>query len=197
MKMPDPPEYVVYTDSELDMVRSQYFALLRNGKEKNYKMSKELCCQLVRNTITSTVAILCAVSSKLEMRAMSQKIDDYYPMLCDADTNMPYVSNYFFLNPNCGQFRNKTNNLSNILSPQLTIYTKMYKRLQNMRSPRKRQGSVQQRGVAFSADNQDMETYTSSSSDNTILLESSDDISEDNSSTGVQIVGKKMKGFFV
>ncbi|KAF1371498.1 hypothetical protein PFLUV_G00277590 [Perca fluviatilis] len=52
-----------------------------------------------------------------------------------------------------------------------------------------RQGSVPQRGVAktalFSADNQDMETDwtdTSNSSDNTILLESNDDISEDNSS---------------
>ncbi|XP_031159496.2 uncharacterized protein LOC116052807 [Sander lucioperca] len=137
MKMPDPPEYVVYTDSELEMVRSQYFALLCNGKEKNYKMSKELCCRLVRNTITSMVAILRAS-----------------PM-----------------------------------GKELTIYTKMYKRLQNMRSPRKRQGSVPQRGVAktalFSADNQDMETDwtdTSNSSDNTILLESNDDISEDNSS---------------
>ncbi|XP_039648964.1 uncharacterized protein LOC120554251 isoform X1 [Perca fluviatilis] len=98
---------------------------------------------------------------KLEMRAMSQKIVDYYPMLRDADPNMPY----------------------------LTIYTKMYKQLQNMRSPRKRQGSVPQRGVAktalFSAHNQEMETDwtdTSNSSDNSILLESNDDISEDNSS---------------
>lgn len=70
-----------------------------------------------------------------------------------------------------------------------------------MRSPRKRQGSVPQRGAAktalFSADNQDMETdWTdpSYSSDNTILLESNDDISEDNSSASVQIVGKKIKG---
>lgn len=211
MKMPDPPEYVVYTDSELEMVRSQYFALLCNGKEKNCKMSKELCCRLVRNTITSMVAILRAspmgrevrYPSKLEMRAMSQKIVDYYPMLRDADPNMPYVSNIFFiyLNQNCGQVSNKTNNLSSILLLQLTIYTKMYKQLQNMRSPRKRQGSVPQRGVAktalFSADNQDMETDwtdTSNSSDNSILLESNDDISEDNSSAGVQIQDKKMKG---
>lgn len=42
MKMPDPPEYVVYTDSELDMVRSQYFALLRNGKEQDCKMSSSV-----------------------------------------------------------------------------------------------------------------------------------------------------------
>ncbi|CAL8326032.1 unnamed protein product [Boreogadus saida] len=32
VKMPDPPEYVVYTDSELDLVRIQYFELLCSGK---------------------------------------------------------------------------------------------------------------------------------------------------------------------
>lgn len=103
VKMPDPPEYVVYTDSELDMVRSQYFDLLWKGKEKNFTMSKELCCRLIRNTITSMVAILRAspmgkevrYPSKLELRAMSQKIVEYYPMLRDADINMPYVSNVF------------------------------------------------------------------------------------------------------
>lgn len=68
----------------------------------------------------------------------------------------------------------------------------MYKRLQDMRSPRKRQGSVPQRGMAkrvlYSPASQDRETDltdTSSSSDNTILLVSNDDISEDNSSAGV------------
>ena len=104
MKLPEPPQYVLYTDSELDMVRSQYFALLRNGKEKDCKMSKELCCRLIRNTITSMVAILRAspmgeeikYPSKVEMRAMAQKIVKYYPMLRDDNTNMPYVSNVFF-----------------------------------------------------------------------------------------------------
>ncbi|CAG6022017.1 unnamed protein product [Menidia menidia] len=163
MKMPDPPEYFVYTDSELDMVRSRYFALLCKGKEKNDKMSKELCCRLVRNTITSMVAILRAspmgkevrYPSKLEMRAMSQKIIDYYPMLRDDDLNMPY----------------------------LTIYTKMYKRLQNMRGRALYHKEEWQR-LLSSADNQDMETdwtNTSNSSDNTVRLESNDDLSEDNS----------------
>lgn len=100
MKMPDPPEYVVYTDSELDLVRAQYFALLQSGKERGFKMSKELCCRLIRNTITSMVAILRAspmgkeasYPSKLEMKVMSQKIIEYYPMLRDTDPNMPHVS---------------------------------------------------------------------------------------------------------
>lgn len=111
MKMPDPPEYVVYTDSELDMVRSQYFASLWKGQEKNFKMSKELCCRLVRSTVTSMVAILRAspmgkeakYPSKLEMRAMSWKIVDYYPMLRDADTNVPYVSIIDLSKPKMGR----------------------------------------------------------------------------------------------
>ena len=35
--------------------------------------------------------------SKLEMKVMSQKIIEYYPMLRDADPNMPHVSNVFFI----------------------------------------------------------------------------------------------------
>ncbi|XP_028297877.1 kelch-like protein 10, partial [Gouania willdenowi] len=61
-------------------------------------MSKELICRLVRNTITSMLAILRAspmgneakYPSKLEMRAMSQKIVEYYPMLRDPDPHMSY-----------------------------------------------------------------------------------------------------------
>lgn len=95
----------MYIDSELGMVRSQYFALLRNGKREDCKMSKELCCRLIRNTITSMVAILRAspmgrevkYPSKLEMKVMSKKIVDYYPMLRYAGTDMPYVSYVFFL----------------------------------------------------------------------------------------------------
>ncbi|KAM4585548.1 uncharacterized protein PAE49_004768 isoform 1-T1 [Odontesthes bonariensis] len=172
VKLPEPPQYVLYTDSELDMVCSQYFALLRSGKEKDCKMSKELCCRLIRNTITSMVAILRAspmgeeikYPSKVEMRAMAQKIVNYYPMLRDDNSNMPYV----------------------------TIYTKMHKRLQNMRSPRKRQGSMPQRGSAkktlfrstgthgdISGEASSEISDTSGSSADTVLLESND---EDNSS---------------
>lgn len=203
MKMPDPPEYVVYTDSELDMVRSQYFALLHSGKEKDCRMSKELCCRLVRNTVTSMVAILRAspmgkevtYPSKLEMRAMSQKIVDYYPMLRDADTHMPYVSHSLLTTISKIERDKKKNVQIYIILPQLTIYTKLYKRLQNMKSPRKRQGSMPQRGrprkTLFSSDDTDNGTEgdlsgeASGSSDYTILLESNDDLSEDNSNAGV------------
>ncbi|KAL2095845.1 hypothetical protein ACEWY4_007993 [Coilia grayii] len=138
VKMPDPPEYVVYTDSELDMVRSQYFELLRNGKGSQSKMSKELFCRLIRNTVTSMVAILRASGSgqeqmypsKSELRAVAEKIVDYYPMLRDS-SDMPYVS---------------ASSLQKYYSG-LTVYSKMYKRVQNIKSPRKRQGRMPQRGV--------------------------------------------------
>lgn len=66
-------------------------------------MSKELSCRLVRNRVISMVAILRAsplgkvvtYPSKHELRAMSQKIVDYYPMLRDAG-GLPYVSIFVF-----------------------------------------------------------------------------------------------------
>lgn len=66
LKMPAPPEYVVYTDSELGMVRRQYFELLHSGKGSQCNMSKELFCRLIRNTVTSMVAIPRASSSGQE-----------------------------------------------------------------------------------------------------------------------------------
>ncbi|KAK7886547.1 hypothetical protein WMY93_026168 [Mugilogobius chulae] len=188
MKMPETPEYVVYTDSELDMVRNEYFLLLRNGKAKDFNMSKELNCRLVRNTVTSMVAILRASAlgkevnypSKLEIKAMSKKVVDYYPMLRDADPHMPYV----------------------------TVYTKMFKRLQNMRSPRKRQGPMPQRGKAkktlFNSNNSDNGTegdvsgYTSgemsatpsdfgSGSRGSTIPVDSDDLSESSQNAGVYL----------
>ncbi|KAI4886931.1 hypothetical protein NFI96_030450 [Prochilodus magdalenae] len=167
VKLPDPPEYVVYTDSELDMVRSQYFDLLRNGKEKVCKMSKELSCRLIRNTITSMVAILRAsplgkeerYPSKHELRAMSQKIVDYYPMLRDT-SDLPY----------------------------LTIYSKMYKRVQNMKSPRKRQGPKPQRGSAkrslFETSTEEEGTASSSASTASTVILPESDVSNDDLSPG-------------
>ncbi|XP_025758035.1 uncharacterized protein LOC106097618 isoform X5 [Oreochromis niloticus] len=81
-------------------------------------------------------------------------------------------------------FRRKK--LWNFIIQQVTIYTKLYKRLQNMKSPRRKQGSMLQRGrprkIIFSSDNLDNGTEgdlsgeASGSSDYTIL-----DLSKDNS----------------
>lgn len=85
------PEYVLHTDTELEQVRQQYFELAKTGKQRNCQMSKDLRCRLIRNTMTSMIAILRAKGdrdshrypSKPEITAMAKRIVLYYPMLQD------------------------------------------------------------------------------------------------------------------
>lgn len=85
------PEYVLYTDTELEQVRQQYFELSKRGEQRNCQMSKELRCRLIRNTMTSMIAILRAKGdgeshrypSKPEITAMAKRVVLYYPMLQD------------------------------------------------------------------------------------------------------------------
>ncbi|XP_051519172.1 uncharacterized protein LOC127420714 isoform X2 [Myxocyprinus asiaticus] len=110
-------EYVLHTDTELEQVRKQYFELAKKGEERNCQMSKDLRCRLIRNTMTSMIAILRATGdgdrypSKPEITAMAKRIVLYYPMLQDRDLN------------------NK--------NTWVTVYSQLYKRLQNVRSPQK------------------------------------------------------------
>ncbi|XP_056465603.1 uncharacterized protein LOC130404742 [Gadus chalcogrammus] len=131
-----------------------------SGKGSQCKMSKDLFCRLIRNTVTSMVAILRASSScheqmypsKREIQAVAEKIVDYYPMLQDS-SNTPY----------------------------LTVYSKMYKRIQNIKSPRKRQGRMPQRGVPKkrslleSSLEDDSDASTNLSVASTVILQDSDD----------------------
>ena len=87
------PQYVLYTDSELESVRREYSELQKIGKEKECEMSKDLRCRLIRNTMTSMISILRATGdedshkypSKEEITAMAKRIVQYYPMLKDED----------------------------------------------------------------------------------------------------------------
>lgn len=98
------PEYVIYTDSELELARKQYFEMARTGREGEATMSKELRCRLVRNTVTSMISILRASQqgedfrypSKHEVTAMAKKLVEYYPMLWDKDLPTKYVCDYIF-----------------------------------------------------------------------------------------------------
>lgn len=127
LQLPSPPEYVVYTDTELEQCRNTYFTMARNGREEECDMSKELRCRLVRNTITSMVSLLRAspgqvlrYPSKTEIAAMAKRIVEYYPMLQDKDKNTQHE----------------------------TINGKLQKRLQNIKSPTKKQGPTPKRGQA-------------------------------------------------
>ncbi|CAL8269745.1 unnamed protein product [Arctogadus glacialis] len=80
-------------------------------------MSKDLRCRLTRNTMTSMIAILRAKGdgdrypSKPEITAMAKRIVLYYPMLQDRDLSSK--------------------------NAWVTVYSQLYKRLQNVRSPQK------------------------------------------------------------
>ncbi|KAM4591916.1 uncharacterized protein PAE49_019527 [Odontesthes bonariensis] len=150
LQLPGPPEYVIYTDSELELARKHYFEMARTGRERECVMSKELRCRLVRNTATSMISILRASQqgeevrypSKHEVTAMARKLVEYYPMLQDKDKTMKHMS----------------------------IYKNLHKRLQNVKSPHKRQGPTPERSrtkkrrhIDFSASDQG-EDYDADSS---------------------------------
>ena len=119
---------------------------------------------------------------KNEIQAMAQKIIDYYPMLRDS-SDMPYVSAFSLSTNVLGFGWERRSNDSNISFPQLTVYSKMYKRVQNIKSPRKRQGRMPQRGVQkrslFEPRPEDESELSTPSTDvslaSTILLPESDD----------------------
>ncbi|XP_051995994.1 uncharacterized protein LOC127653362 isoform X1 [Xyrauchen texanus] len=142
------PEYVLHTNTELEQVRQQYFELSKRGEQRNCQMSKELRCRLIRNTMTSMIAILRAkvdaeshrYPSKPEITAMAKRMVLYYPMLQDQG-----------------------------------LHTWLYKRLQNVRSPQKRtpdgrhsKSSTKRRCLEQATDTDEID-----SSDSTVILDRS------------------------
>nr|XP_054607445.1 uncharacterized protein LOC129167182 [Nothobranchius furzeri] len=159
LQLPSPPEYVVYTDSELEQCRKSYYDLAHVSREHECVMSKELRCRLVRNTITSMVSLLRASEgqmerypSKNEITAMAKIIVEYYPMLKDNDASVKHES----------------------------INAKLLKRLQNMKTPVKKQGPTPDRGrpkrrltdlspTDKEADDEDADCSSSSGASNLLL----------------------------
>ncbi|XP_049331201.1 uncharacterized protein LOC111189493 [Astyanax mexicanus] len=119
------PEYVVYTDSELEHFRKQYFEMQRVGQERGCTLSKELRCRLVRNTVTNMVSIIRATTtdfmypSKNDVQAMAKRLVEYYPMLRDNSVNCKHTWELLF--------------------------KQLLKRLHNIKTPKKRQGPTPQR----------------------------------------------------
>ncbi|KAF0022270.1 hypothetical protein F2P81_025469 [Scophthalmus maximus] len=71
------PEYIILTDSELEQVRRSYFEQKRLGTEHNVTLSKELFCQLIRNTMTNMISMARATEdsrypTKHEVNAMAK-----------------------------------------------------------------------------------------------------------------------------
>ncbi|KAL7402141.1 hypothetical protein ABVT39_010360 [Epinephelus coioides] len=172
LQLPSPPEYVVYTDSELEQVRKHYFEMVSTGREGECIMSKELRCRLVRNTVTSMISILRASQQGEEVRyptrheitAMARRLVEYYPMLQDED---------------------KTH---------MTIFKNLLKRLQNVKSTQKRQGPTPVRGhskkrhqIDFATSDKEGEDYDADSSGgSTIILHQRSGSSSDDSLTSLE-----------
>ena len=82
------PEYVLYTDGELEQGRRSYFEQKRLGTEKIVDLSKELFCRLIRNTMCNMISIARATEdgrypTRPEVNAMAKRLVEYYPMLKD------------------------------------------------------------------------------------------------------------------
>lgn len=93
------PEYIVFTDSELEQVRCSYFEQKRLGTEHNVTLSKELFCRLIRNTMTNMISIARATEesrypTKHEVNAMAKRLVEYYPMIKDRSSNSEWVSRF-------------------------------------------------------------------------------------------------------
>ncbi|KAL4007497.1 hypothetical protein ACER0C_001349 [Sarotherodon galilaeus] len=91
------PEYIVFTDSELEQARRSYFEKKRLGTECAEPLSKELFCGLVRNTMTNMISIARAAEdsrypSKHEVDAMAKRLMEYYPMLKETCGEWEHVA---------------------------------------------------------------------------------------------------------
>ncbi|KAK5848720.1 hypothetical protein PBY51_006312 [Eleginops maclovinus] len=120
------PQYVIYTDTELENVKSYFFQLKRLGRAGECELSKELTCRLIRNTITNMVSAVRALHceekqypSKEDLVAMAKRLVIYYPMLSDK---------------------------LDIQRPWIEVYKRLQKRIHNVRSPKKSQGGTPARG---------------------------------------------------
>lgn len=105
LKLPS-PEYVLFTDSELQHVRCAYFEQHRLGKEGEVTLSKELFCRLIWNTMTNMISIARASSddykypTKHKVIAMAKRLVEYYPMIKDKSTGSSHewVRDFICLN---------------------------------------------------------------------------------------------------
>ncbi|XP_056232247.1 uncharacterized protein LOC130169477 isoform X2 [Seriola aureovittata] len=145
------PEYIVFTDSELDQVqRRSYFEQKWLGTEHNVTLSKELFCRLIRNTMTNLISIARATEDSRyptthEVNAMAKRLVEYYPMIKDRSSNSEWEH----------------------------VAKKLRKRLSNVRSPRKAKGPPSKKPLQEVSSDVSTTDYDGDSSAPTIILEQS------------------------
>ncbi|KAJ8371609.1 hypothetical protein AAFF_G00306740 [Aldrovandia affinis] len=83
------PEYIVFTDSELEHVRRSYFEQKRLGTEHSVALSKELLCRLIRNTMTNMISIARATEDS-RYPSKHEVLDELRRII--QPTNSQYIS---------------------------------------------------------------------------------------------------------
>ncbi|TKS78087.1 hypothetical protein D9C73_013087 [Collichthys lucidus] len=148
------PQYIVFTDSELEQVRRTYFEQKRLGTEHSVALSNELLCRLIRNTMTNMISIAratedCRYPTKHEVNAMAKRLVEYYPMIKGQSSNSEWEH----------------------------VAKKLMKRLSNVRSPRKAKVPPSKKRRQDTEVSSDISTtddvYDGDSSASTIILEHS------------------------
>ncbi|KAI4796470.1 hypothetical protein KUCAC02_026972 [Chaenocephalus aceratus] len=151
------PLYVLYTDTELEQSRSTFSEKQRAGEEGDYVLSKDLRCRLIRNTVTSMISIKRAAGDDFncpcsrELTVMAKRLIEYYPMLRD---------------------RSQTSR-----AEWQTVKKQLLKRIQNVTTPKKKQGSTpsrkRPRSLSFQSSHETSTDETDESTASTLILERS------------------------
>ncbi|XP_034082042.1 uncharacterized protein LOC117552575 [Gymnodraco acuticeps] len=151
------PLYVLYTDTELEQSRSTFSEKQRAGEEGDYVLSKDLRCRLIRNTVTSMLSIKRAAGDDFnypcsrELTVMAKRLIEYYPMLRD---------------------RSQTSR-----AEWETVKKQLLKRVQNVTTPKKKQGSTpsrkRPRSLSFQSSHETSTDETDESTASTLILERS------------------------
>ncbi|XP_056292489.1 uncharacterized protein LOC130207799 isoform X2 [Pseudoliparis swirei] len=155
------PQYVVYTDTELEQSRSTFFEKQRTGEEEDHILSKDLRCRLIRNTVTSMIAIKRAAVDDFnypcsrELTVMAKRLVEYYPMLRDRSAT---------LGAECE-----------------SVKKQLLKRVQNVTTPKKKQGATpsrkRPRRLSFQRSQETSTDDTDESTSSSLILERSPEFS--------------------
>ncbi|KAL2102087.1 hypothetical protein ACEWY4_003848 [Coilia grayii] len=169
------PEYIVFTDSELEQVRRSYFEQKRLGTEQNVTMSNELFCRLIRNTMTNMISIARATEdfrypNQHEVNAMARRLVEYYPMIKDKSPNNPWVSRVHLVSFACCWYCVNTNLY---IYSYIHVAKKLRKRLSNVRSPRKAKVPPSKKPRQEVSSDVSTTDYDGDSGASTIILEQS------------------------
>nr|XP_020465275.1 uncharacterized protein LOC109965537 isoform X2 [Monopterus albus] len=148
------PQYVIYTDTELEQSRSTFFEKQRAGQEGEHILSKDLHCRLIRNTVTSMISIKRAAGDGFqypctrELIVMAKRLIEYYPMLRDKSAASG--------------------------AEWEPVKKQLLKRLQNVTTPKKKQGatpsSKRPRSLSFQSSQETSTDETDESTSSTLIL---------------------------